>query len=513
MELRDKDLLSVQESRDLIERAKEAQKIFGSFSQQQIDAVTAAIAKAGSAHAEELGKMAHEETGFGKWQDKTLKNKFASENVYEAIKNMKTIGIVSEDEQNKIVNIAVPVGVIAALVPSTNPTSTVIYKALICVKAGNAVIFSPHPTAIKSISEAVRVVREAAEAAGAPAGLISCATLPTMEGTNALITSKDTNLILATGGPAMVHAAYSSGNPALGVGPGNAPAFIERSADIKMAVRRIIASKTFDNSTICASEQSVVTESCIKDRVMEEFKAQGGYFLTPEESEKVGRILMNAKGNMNAKIVGKPADFVARFAGITIPDGTKVLLSEQTQVGWNYPFSREKLTTVLGFYVEENWERACERCIELLENEGAGHTMSLHSADEKVIREFGLKKPVSRVLVNTSSSLGGVGGLTGLFPALTLGCGAVGGSATSDNVGPMNLLNIRRIAWGVREVSDLKNAARIDEGAATAKASGAGARRDNAHCRANECVQEAGVTGDALDKLVEAVLERIEKKL
>ena len=503
MELRDRDLLSVQEARDLIERAKEAQKIYRAFSQRQLDDVAAAIAAAGEREAEPLAKLANEETGFGKWQDKVLKNIFASRVVYEAVKDMKTTGIVMEDKARGLMEVAVPVGVVAALVPSTNPTSTVIYKALICAKAGNAVIFSPHPTAARSITEAVRVVREAAEAAGAPQGLISCATIPTMEGTSALIKSRDTNLILATGGPAMVHAAYSSGNPALGVGPGNAPAFIERTADVKMAVRRIIASKTFDNSTICASEQSVVTESCIKDKVMEEFRAQGGYFLTPEESEKVGRILMNSKGSMNAKIVGKSADYVARIAGITVPEGTKVLLSEQTQVGWNYPFSREKLTTVLGFYVEENWERACERCIELLENEGAGHTMALHSTDEKVIREFGLKKPVSRVLVNTSSSLAGVGALTGLFPALTLGCGAVGGSATSDNVSPLNLINIRRIAFGQLEVDDLRRSVGMRAKPASS---------DRASARACEAapVCAAKPADAAIDRLVEEVMKRLQ---
>ena len=504
MELRDKDLLSIQESRDLVEKAAAAQKIFSSFSQEQVNSVVKAISKEASAHAEELGKLAHVETGFGKWQDKTLKNKFAAENVYEAVKDMKTVGVISEDKENKVINIAVPVGVVAALVPSTNPTSTVIYKAMICLKGGNAVIFSPHPSAIRSIKEAVRIVKEAAESAGAPSGLISCAESPSIEGTDALIKNKKTNLILATGGPAMVHAAYSSGTPALGVGPGNAPAYIERSADIKKAVERIIASKTFDNSTICASEQSVVTESCIKDKVMEEFRAQGGYFLTPEESERVGAILMNSRGAMNAKIVGKPADYVARFAGITIPDGTKVLLSEQTQVGMSYPFSREKLTTVLGFYVEENWERACERCIELLENEGVGHTMSLHSTDEKVIMEFGLKKPVSRVLVNTSSSLGGVGGLTGLFPALTLGCGAAGGSATSDNVSPMHLINIRRIAYGLKDISDLRASVPTEEKAQSTMP----AKQNNGHTE----TAKPKVSDETIERLVEAVLSRIEKK-
>ncbi len=504
MELRDKDLISIQETRILIEKAKAAQKEFRGFSQEQVDKVTLAIAAAGEANAVALAKLANEETGFGNWQDKVIKNKFAALTVHEAIKSMKTVGIISEDKAKKTFDVAVPVGVVAALVPSTNPTSTVIYKAQICVKSGNAVIFSPHPSALKSIREAVRVVSEAALKAGAPEGLISCVSVPSKEGTDELMSHRDTNLILATGGTAMVKAAYSSGTPALGVGPGNTPAFIERTADIKAAVRRIIDSKTFDCSTICASEQSVVTEHCIKEKVMEEFESQGGYFLSREESEKVGRILMNPFGGMNAKIVGKPADAVAKMAGINIPQGTRVLLSEQTQVGHEYPFSREKLTTVLGFYVEENWERACERCIELLENEGAGHTMSLHSTDERVIREFGLKKPVSRVLVNTSSSLGGVGGTTGIFPALTLGCGAVGGSATSDNVSPMNLINIRRVAYGVCEVSDIRKAY-------LGESAGIVSQTESGKC--HNSPKEAPVSQDMLiDKLVEEVIKRLDHK-
>lgn len=508
MELRDKDLLSIQEARDLVAKAKAAQKIFAGFTQEQVDAVVAAIAQAGDQHAVELAKLANEETGFGNWQDKVIKNKFAAMTVYEAIKDLKTVGIVSEDKIKKVIEVAVPVGVIAALVPSTNPTSTVIYKAEICLKAGNAVIFSPHPTAMKSIGEAVRIVSEAAVRAGAPAGIISCATLPSKQGTDELMRHKDTKLILATGGNAMVHAAYSSGTPALGVGPGNAPAFIERTADIKTAVMRIIASKTFDNSTICASEQSVVTERCIKDQVVEEFKRQGGYFLNAEESEKVGRILMNAAGNMNAKIVGRPASYVAKMAGITVPEGTRVILSEQTQVGHAYPFSREKLTTVLGFYVEENWETACERCIELLNNEGAGHTLSLHTTDENIVRQFGLKKPVSRVLVNASSSLGGVGGATGLFPALTLGCGAVGGSATSDNVNPLNLINIRRIAYGLREVADIRKAMNVAEPVVGSAACCSDVSRGSV---AGSVI--GAPSDDAIDRLVQEVVRRIEGKI
>lgn len=504
MELRDRDLFSIQETRDLIEKAKLAQKTFRDLDQKTIDRIVAAVAKAASDHSVELAKLAHEETGFGKWEDKVIKNTFASVRLYEAIKDMKTVGIISEDPINKIYNVAVPVGIVAALIPSTNPTSTVIYKALICLKSGNAVIFSPHPKAIKSILEAVRIVNDAAVRAGAPEGLISSIKTPTKEATEELMTHKDISLILATGGTAMVKAAYSSGTPAIGVGPGNTPAFIERSADIKMAVKRIMDSKTFDNSTICASEQSVVTERIIRDKVIEEFQNQGGYFLSPEESNKVERILMSPFGGMNPKIVGKPAEFVAKMAGISIPEGTRVLLSEQTLVGKDHAFSREKLTTVLGFYVEENWETACERCIELLENEGAGHTLSIHSTNESVIREFGLKKPVSRVLVNTSSSLGGVGGTTGLFPSLTLGCGAVGGSATSDNISPLNLINIRRIAYGLCEISDIRDANR------------------NRACDTNNnktgylpsVSDEKKLTEDlAIDKLIEEVIKRLEKKL
>jgi acyl-CoA reductase-like NAD-dependent aldehyde dehydrogenase len=254
----------------------------------------------------------------------------------------------------------------------------------------------------------------------------------------------------------MVKAAYSSGTPAIGVGPGNGPSFIERSADIALAVKRIFDSKTFDNGTICSSEQSIVTETCIQAKVMDEVQKQGGYFLPPGDAEKVGKILMGPYGTMNPKLVGKPAEYIAQMAGISIPTGTRVLLAHETKVGPKYPYSKEKLMPVLGFYVEENWEQACERCIEILLAEGAGHTMSIHSRDEKVIREFGLKKPVSRLIVNSPAALAGVGATSGLVPSLTLGCGAVGGNASSDNIGPLNLINIRRVAYGLREIEDIR---------------------------------------------------------
>jgi len=454
----DRDLSSIQEVRNLVSRAREAQEAYSAYNQAQVDAIVRQIAQACAANAERLAKLAVEETGFGVWQDKVLKNLLGSTMTYESIRDMKTVGILREDTARGLMDVAVPMGVVAALIPSTNPTSTVMYKSLISLKAGNAIVISPHPNAKNCILETFQVIQQAAKAAGAPDGIVQCITIPTMEGTDALLKNRDVGIILATGGEAMVRAAYSSGNPALGVGPGNGPAYIEKSADIPLAVKRIFDSKTFDNGTICASEQSVVTEACVKDRVVEELKKQGGYFLTPEESEKVGRFLMRANGTMNPQIVGRSAQAIADMAGISIPKGTRVLLSPQTTVGRGNPYSREKLCPILAFYVEENWENACRRCMEILHNEGAGHTMTIHSEDKSVIREFALKKPVSRLLVNTPGALGGVGGTTGLMPALTLGCGAVGGSATSDNVSPLNLINIRRVARGLRELSDLRGA-------------------------------------------------------
>ncbi|MDR0926069.1 MAG: acetaldehyde dehydrogenase (acetylating) [Hungatella sp.] len=457
MEISDHDLQSIQEARNLVNEAREAQKVLATFSQEQIDRIVEAMAKAGFNNAERLGKMANEETGFGRAADKTVKNQFGSMSVYESIKDLKTVGVISENPEKRIVEVGVPMGVIAGLIPSTNPTSTVMFKALIAIKAGNAIVFSPHPGAKKSIIETVRVIREAAEAAGCPQGAIGCIEILSMESTSELM--KRSDLILATGGTAMVKAAYSSGTPAIGVGPGNGPAFIERSADIKLAVKRILDSKTFDNGTICASEQSIVTEDCIKESVVAELIRQGAYFLSKEEKEKVSAVLMRSNGTMNPQIVGKSAVYIGNLAGIQVPEGTRVLVGPETEVGSRFPFSKEKLCTVLAFYVEKDAEDACEKCIQILNNEGAGHTLVIHSNNEAIIREFALKKPVSRILVNTPGALGGIGATTNLVPALTLGCGAVGGSSTSDNIGPMNLLNIRRMAYGVRELEDIKAAA------------------------------------------------------
>jgi len=452
----DRDLQSIQEVRNLVATAKQAQKELAEYSEDKINAIIKVIAESCAAQAERLAKMAVEETGFGIWQDKVLKNLLGSTKTYEYIKDQKTIGILRDDPANGLMEVAVPMGVVAALIPSTNPTSTAMNKSIISIKAGNAIIISPHPGAQKCIRETARVVIEAAKKAGAPDGIVQCISIPTMEATDALMRHRDVGVILATGGEAMVRAAYSSGNPAIGVGPGNGPAYIEKTADIPTAVRQIIESKTFDNGTVCASEQSIVTEHSIKDKVASELKLQGGYFMTEEQSNQLSGFILRANGTMNPKIVGKSAKVIADMAGITIPEGTKVLISKQTMVGKGNPYAREKLCPILAFYIEDSWQSACSRCMALLFNEGAGHTMTIHSQDKAVIREFALKKPVSRLLVNTPASLGGVGATTNLQPALTLGCGAVGGSSTSDNIGPKNLMNIRRVAYGVRTISEVR---------------------------------------------------------
>ncbi len=452
----DKDLLSIQQVRDLIKKAKVAQKKYSQFSQEEVDKIVYEVSKEISGHNEKLAKMAHEETGFGNWRDKKIKNDFASTACYEYMKDLKTIGVLNDDKEQSILEVGVPMGIVAGLIPSTNPTSTAIYKILISLKSGNGIILSPHPSAKNSIIETVELMKASAYRAGAPEGLIGVITTPTLEGTSELMKSEDIGIILATGGEAMVRAAYSSGRPAIGVGPGNGPAFIERTANILLAVKRIIDSKTFDNGVICASEQSIIVEDIIKERVVEEIKKQGGYFLNPEESEKLGRFILRANGTMNPEIVGKTAKNIANLAGIKIPDGTKVILSETKDSSKKNPYAHEKLCPILAFYVESDWQGACKRATDILMMEGKGHTLILHTENQEVIKEFALRKPVSRLLVNTPGALGGVGGTTNLAPAFTLGCGAVGGSSTSDNITPLNLINIRRVATGVKELEDIK---------------------------------------------------------
>jgi len=447
----DYDLISIQEARDAARKAKAAQQVFAEFPQEKIDLIIKAMAEAGNANAEWLAKMAVDETKFGVFEDKVTKNTFAATDVYNYIKDMKTVGVIKEDAEKKILEVGAPVGVIMGIVPSTNPTSTVIYKALISLKSGNAIVFSPHPSASRCTFAAAQVMHEAAVKAGAPEGIVGCLSKTTMAATEELMHHDDTAVILATGGSAMVKAAYSAGKPAYGVGPGNVPVFIERTADIRQAVADVIGSKTFDNGTICASEQAVIADEPIKDQVIAEMEAQGAYFLDREEVKLVTRAVMTARGGMNPALVGKSAKVVADKAGIKVSEGTRVLVAPLEGYGPNYPLSYEKLTTVLGFYTAKDWHEACLLSIELLKLGGIGHSFVIHTQDEQVAREF-IKKPVFRILVNTPSSLGAIGYTTGLAPSLTLGCGTWGGSSTSDNVTPLHLINIKRQAYGLKQV-------------------------------------------------------------
>jgi acetaldehyde dehydrogenase (acetylating) len=404
-----------------------------------------------------LAKVAVEETDIGDYEDKVIKNLFATKRVYDNIKDLKTVGIIYSDDVNRVYHIAEPVGVIAGLAPTTNPTSTALFKSLISIKARNAVIFSPHPRAVDCTCQAVEIMHKAAVHAGAPEGVLGCIHYPTLDATNLLMKHPDTALILATGGSGMVKAAYSSGKPAFGVGPGNVPAYIERSADARKAVKAIIYSKTFDNGTICSSEQSIICEKENSKEVRRALEEAGGRFLSKEEIHKLERYAFRPDGSLNPDIVGKPAAIIAERAGIKVDPDIKVLIAELEGVGMNFPLSREKLSPLLAYYEVNNWQEACELSKELLALGGMGHTLSIHSENEVIITRFALEKPASRIVVNTPSCLGAIGGTTGLVPSLTLGCGTLGGNSTSDNVGPMNLLNIKRLAYEIISPEKLKD--------------------------------------------------------
>ena len=364
------------------------------------------------------------------------------------------MGILRKDEARKVWDVGVPVGVIAGIVPSTNPTSTVIYKAMIALKAGNTIVFSPHPGAKRCTLETARRMAAAAEAAGCPKGAIGCITEPTMDAVEELMRHEHVRLILATGGAAMVRSAYSSGKPAIGVGAGNGPAYFHPSCDVKAAVAAVFRSKTFDNGTICASEQSILYHRDQAQQVEAELKNQGGVILSEAEARKLASVLFRANGTMNPKIVGKPAGEIAALADLgQEARGARVLLARETGAGEKHPYSMEKLCPVLGLYQVESEDEALKLSCAILRHEGKGHTFALHAQDEAVVERFAKAVPVSRFLVNTPASMGGVGMTTGLFPAMTLGCGAVGGSSSSNNIGPMDLLNIRRVAWGYQQAA------------------------------------------------------------
>ena len=445
----DRDLASVQEARTLARRAKDAAGILAEFSQEQIDAIVDAMAAAVTPHAEALARLAHEETGYGVVADKVQKNLFSSEKVYRFIRPLKTVGVVRRIDDRKVVEIAEPFGVVCAIVPSTNPTSTAIYKILISIKARCPIVLSPHPAAVRCITRVAEIMHEAARRAGAPDGAINWMSNVTLEGTQELMKARETAVILATGGMGLVRAAYSAGKPAYGVGPGNAPAYIEQSADLTKAVRDVITGKTFDNGVLCSSENSVVVDAAVAEEVKRLFVAGGAHFLSPSEIEAVGRVLVSPQRLPNPALVGRPATVIAKQAGITVPGSTRVLIAELPGVGRDYPLSIEKLCPVLSFYVVKDWREGCERCKQILRYGGMGHTMSIHSRNEDVILQFGLKKPAYRIVVNTPTTHGSVGLTTGLDPAMTLGCGGYGGNITSDNISPLHLLNIKRLAYEI----------------------------------------------------------------
>jgi acetaldehyde dehydrogenase (acetylating) len=452
----DKDLVSVQQARDLIEAAHRAQVQLARFDQAKVDRICEAMAKAALKDAARLGKLAVEETGFGVAADKEIKNRFASEDVWNYFRNLRTVGVVNESKD--VVEIASPRGVVAGIIPSTNPTSTAIFKCLIAIKSRNAIVLSPHPSAARCINETVKVVRDAAVKEGLPVDAIGCMTTATIEGTEALMKHKQTAVILATGGIGLVRAAYSSGKPAFGVGPGNVPVFIERTADVAKAVQDILTGKTFDNGTICASEQAVVADAPIEKAVREQFKAQGGYFLNASEAEQLAKVVATPQRSLNPAIVGRSVQVIAKMAGLNVPSDTRCLMVDVAGVGRDHPLSMEKLSPILAFYVEDGLERGAARCFEILSYGGMGHTAGVHTRSREAAIAYGKEMPASRVTVNTPTTHGAIGFSTALPPSMTLGCGSWGGNVTSDNVSPLHLMDIKRVAFETRPVKSARPA-------------------------------------------------------
>jgi acetaldehyde dehydrogenase (acetylating) len=500
----DRDLTSIAEARALARRAKQAWLELAEFSQERIDAVVDAMAAAADSQSEMFARLAVEETGYGVVADKIQKNLFSSRKVYQFIRPMKTVGVVARHEDRRVVEIAEPFGVVAAVVPSTNPTSTAIYKILISLKARCAIVLSPHPAAVKCITCVAAVMEEAARRAGAPAGAINWMTTVTLEGTQELMKHRDVAVILATGGMGLVRAAYSAGKPAYGVGPGNAPAYIERTADVRKAVRDVVTGKTFDNGVLCSSENSVVVDESIADQVKREFQSQGGYFMSKSEIDAVSRVLVTPQRLPNPALVGRSARAVAEKCGITVPSDTRVLLAPLEGVGRDYPLSIEKLCPVLSFYVVRDWREGCERCKQILRYGGMGHTMSIHSQNEQVILEFGLKKPAFRIVVNSPTTHGSIGLSTGLDPAMTLGCGGYGGNITSDNISPRHLLNIKRLAYEITPVASGFEGTGAGPGGRTGPSSSSQAMRlPAAPARPAE---PAGISAEALTRRIDQFL-------
>ena len=498
----DSDLRSVQEARCLAVACEAAQREFTKASQADVDRICAAMAEAVYRDATRLGVLAHEETGYGVAAHKRIKIEFASKTVWESIRDIPTVGILRRDPEKGTVEIGWPVGVIVGLCPSTNPNSTAVYKILISVKARNGCIIAPHPSAKHCTYEAVRIMAEAGERAGMPKGLVACMQEVSLQGSQELMRHHATSMILATGGTPMVRAAHSTGKPALGVGPGNVPAYVDRSADVLAAAEAIVNSKSFDCSTICATEQSVIADAPIAGALRAEMERLGAHWVGPADKAALERTLFTATGGMNPAAVGKTPQQLAKLAGIQVPGSARILVAELSQVGHQEPISAEKLTTVLGWYVEKGWRAGCERALELLHFGGDGHSLVIHATDEAIVLTFGIEKPAFRILVNTWGSLGAIGATTGVMPALTLAPGGIGGAVVSDNITVTNVLNVKRLAYPLRDPPPGAFEHAPDVRGAPHK-EGAGGNIPSAPR------SPAGITDDRIDRIVRRVLTEL----
>lgn len=446
----DPDLRALQDVRDCVERAARAQEAFAHASQADVDRVCEAMAKAGAANAYALAKLAVEETGIGRVHYKILKNLLGSEGAWASIKNEKTVGILSRDEQRGVVEIATPVGVVAGIVPTTNPTSTALFKSIIAVKGRNAIVISPHPRAKRCIGEVAEVLRRAIERAGGPPDLVQSLQNPTIESTGALMKHKAVAMILATGGSGLVQAAYSSGKPAYGVGPGNVPCYVDRTADVEAAARWIVESQSFDNGTLCCSEQALVLDKPVAGALLKALQKRGAHLCNDEETLRLAKYC-NVRGHMNPEVVGLDPHVVAQRAGFSVPSTTTVLLARQGGVGKDFPLSIEILCPLLSVHEVDGWQEGCEVSMALLEYGGLGHTAGVWAKDPSVLEAWFLEKPASRIVVNGPTSQGAVGYSTNLMTSFSLGCGPQAGNITSENITARHLLNVKRAAFPRRD--------------------------------------------------------------
>jgi acetaldehyde dehydrogenase (acetylating) len=447
--LQDQDLISIQEVRAKVNSAYAAWTRYRSVSQSQADALIEAMAAAARTNAQRLAERAVEETGYGNARDKFAKNMLAADVLVRRMRGMRTLGVLREIPEEKIVEIGVPMGVVAAILPTTNPTSTAIYKTLIALKAGNGIVLAPHPRARACTCETAAVLAEAAVKAGAPEGLIQCLTVPTVEGTNELMRHRWTAVILSTGGAGIVRAAYSSGKPAYGVGPGNVPVLVDISANIPDAIAKIVEGKSFDYGTLCSSEQTLVAEKSLREPIMAALKANHAYRCDIPQTAALARLLITKNGGINPDCVGQSPERIARMAGFEVPADTRILTVELEGIGKEHPLSAEKLSPVLSLYFVADFSAALDACEAVLRFAGLGHTCGIYATDDARIRQYALRMPAYRVIANSPTPTGSTGLSTNLFPAMTLGCGAVAGNSTSDNVSPLHLINIKRLAYAV----------------------------------------------------------------